>query len=171
MSNAYIPASVGQSTSMSPVAAKSNSGLSSIKAILIGAFGILALPLLGFAAINVFEAIASHRANTSFLANNAIEELLLRAAADLAIERGLSNAPLHASDPLPAERRAEIVRVRVSADAAARDGMARLRNVPQMTAALRLIDDFERSHRDFDAFRQRVDQALSASLAARPAEV
>jgi hypothetical protein len=59
-----------------------------IKSFLLSAFGLLALPLIGFSAINVFDAIAGHRANTSFLANNAVEELLLRAAAELAIERG-----------------------------------------------------------------------------------
>src|SRR5262249_5282285 len=117
------------------------------------------------------DAIANQRADTAFLANNAVEEGLLRAAAELAVERGLSNAPLHAPDPLPAERRAEIASVRARADAAARDAMARLRNIPQMAASLRLIDDFERGQRDFDAFRQRVDQALASPLAARPADV
>jgi hypothetical protein len=134
----------------------------SIRAFLLCAFAILALMLVGLAGFSGFRVIQTYRMNESFLDTDATTELLLKAAADLAIERGLSNAPLHAPDPLSAERRTEIERVRANADQVIRDGIGRLRSVPEMANALGAIDDFERSYRDFGAFRQRVDGALRA---------
>jgi methyl-accepting chemotaxis protein len=143
----------------------------SIRAFLLCAFAILALMLVGLAGFSGFRVIQTYRMNESFLDTDATTELLLKAAADLAIERGLSNAPLHAPAPLSAERRTEIERVRANADQAIRDGIGRLRSVPEMANALGAIDDFERSYRDFGAFRQRVDGALRAPAASRPVDV
>jgi methyl-accepting chemotaxis protein len=127
--------------------------------------------MVGLAGFSGFRAIQVYRLNAVFLETDATTELLFKAAADLAIERGLSNAPLHLPDPLSAERRAEIVRVRASADQAIRDGMGRLRSVPEMASMLGAIEEFERSYRDFGGFRQRVDEALRASGASRPLDV
>jgi methyl-accepting chemotaxis protein len=143
----------------------------SIRTFLLCAFAVLALMLVGLAGFSAVQVIQTYRANASFLTTNAITELLLDAAADLAIERGLSNAPLHAPEPLPAERRAEIEDVRARADQAIRDGIERLRSLPQMANSLRAIDDLERSYRDFGAFRRRVGEALRAPAASRPADV
>lgn len=141
------------------------------KMFLLGVFAALALLLLGLAGVNGFDAVASYRANESFLSTNEIEELLLRTAADLSIERGLSNAPLHSPDALSAEKRAEIVSVRARADATLRNGIGRLRQAPEMASSLRSIDELERSYLEFGTLRQRVDQALAAPFASRPADV
>jgi methyl-accepting chemotaxis protein len=142
-----------------------------IRTFLLCTFAILALPLVGFAGFSGFRAIQIYRLSALFLETDATTELLFKAAADLAIERGLSNAPLHLPDPLSAERQAEIVRVRASADQAIRDGMGRLRSAPEMASALGAIEEFERSYRDFEGFRQRVDGALRVSAASRSADV
>jgi methyl-accepting chemotaxis protein len=142
-----------------------------IKSFLLCTFAILALLLIGFAGLNGFDAIARYRANESFLATNATEELLLRAAADIAIERGLTNAPLHAPNALPAEKRSEIVHVREGADAAFRDGMGRLRAAPQMASLTKAIDDLEGSYREFGGFRRRVDEALAQPRTSRPDDI
>jgi methyl-accepting chemotaxis protein len=151
--------------------AEQSMGSMTAKSFLLGAFAALALLLLGFAGFNGFGAIAGYRANESFLATNAIEELLLRVAADFSIERGLSNAPLHAPGALSAEKRAEIVGVRARADVAFRDGVGRLRQVPEMAPFLHRIEELERSYGEYETFRLRVDQALAAPFASRPPEL
>jgi len=127
--------------------------------------------LVAFAGVGGVHALEDYRANTSFLEANAVEELLLKATSDLAIERGLSNAPLHAPDPLPTEKRADIAGVRAAADIAVRNGLARLRGAVDMISSTGAIDDLELSYHDLGDFRRRVDDALAAPLAARPADV
>ena len=141
------------------------------KSFLLAVFATLALLSLGFAGISGYGAIASYQANQSFLATNEIEELLLRTAAELSIERGLSNAPLHSPDAMSPEKRAEVANVRLRADAAFVNGMERLKQAPEMTSAVRSIDELERSYLEFKTFRQQVDQALAAPIASRPADV
>jgi methyl-accepting chemotaxis protein len=142
-----------------------------IRTFLLCAFAVLALPLVALAGFSGFRVIEIYRLNAVFLKTDATTELLFKAVADLAIERGLCNAPLHSPDPLSAERRAEIDRVRASADREIRDGMGQLRGMPEMAGALGAIAEFERSYRDFGGLRQRVDGALRVSAASRPVDV
>jgi methyl-accepting chemotaxis protein len=146
-------------------------GIVTIRNILLGSYAVLAAMLVGFAVVNGLRAAREVQASAAFLDSNSTEERLLAAAAALAIERGLSNAPLHAPDALPVEKRAEIAQERANADAATRDGVARLRSNPSMAGSSKAVDELEQSYREFANFRQKVDEALSGPMASRPADI
>src|SRR5262249_26700881 len=111
-----------------------------IRAVLLSLLGVLGLLVAGFAGINVYQAIAAYRMNSAFLDADQAAELLLKGASGLAMERGLGNAPLHAPNAMPADKRDEVRRVGASADDSLREGFRRLRLIPAMVASLQAID-------------------------------
>ena len=76
----------------------------------------LALLLVVSAGLTAYDAMGRRQETQAFLEVNQISQLLLRSAGQWAIERGMTNAPLKSSDVLSPERRAEIAKVRASAD-------------------------------------------------------
>src|SRR5579864_1516733 len=98
-----------------------------IRALLFSIVGILGVLVTGFSGTAAYQSWARYRLNSAFLEADRAAELLLKGAADLAIERGLCNAPLHAPDPLAAPYRDEVTHVRAGGDQALRDGLEQLR--------------------------------------------
>lgn len=135
---------------------------------IISALAILAVVSAGFAA---HEALVRRDDSEAFLKVNHISQLLLRSAGQWAVERGLTNGPLKAPDVLPAERRAEIVKTRATADEAFREAVSLLRTVPAMKTAESQISDAEKAVRAFEAFRSKVDESLGRPGSQRPSDV
>jgi Nitrate and nitrite sensing len=142
-----------------------------VRALLFSIVGILGVLVTGFSGTAAYQALERYRLNSAFIEADRAAELLLKGAADLAIERGLSNAPLHAPDPLAAQYRDEITRVRVDGDRALRDGAERLRRIPEMMSSRQEIDGIEAASRNFAEFRRRVDDALVKPSGDRPKEI
>jgi methyl-accepting chemotaxis protein len=135
---------------------------------IVGTLGVL---VVGFSGVNGYTTYRQYQAHASFMETDRISESLLKLAADLAIERGLSNAPLHAPDALPADRRAEIANVRASADKVLPGILAQLRQIADLTESKRAIDEAESAYRDYTAFRSKVDENLIKPKQERSADV
>src|SRR5260370_1005163 len=135
---------------------------------IVGTLGVL---VVGFSGINGYTAYRQHQAHASFMESDRISEELLKLSADLALERGYSNAPLHAPDALSADHRREIASVRASADMALPGVMARLRQTPALTKSKQALDETEGAYRDYMAFRTKVDANLIKPKQERSAEV
>jgi HAMP domain-containing protein len=87
------------------------------------------------------------------------------------VERGMTNAALKSPDPLAADRRTEIAKLRTSPDQAFRDAVLRLRAVGELKAAGPRIDEAEGALRSVEDLRRKVDENLARPAAARDAEV
>jgi len=135
---------------------------------IVGTLGVL---VVGFSGVNGYNAYRQYQAHASFMESDRISEALLKVTTDLAIERGLSNAPLHAPDALSADHRREIANVRASADKALPEILAQLRQIAALSGSKRALDEAERACRDYAAFRGKVDENLAKPKAERSAEV
>jgi methyl-accepting chemotaxis protein len=135
---------------------------------IVGTLGVL---VVGFSGINGYTAYRQHQAHARFLETDRISEALLKLSADLAIERGLSNAPLHAPDALSSDRRGEIANVRVSADKALPEILEQLRQIPALAESKQALDEAESAYHDYMAFRRKVDENLIKPKQERSAEV
>ncbi|MDO9299360.1 methyl-accepting chemotaxis protein [Bradyrhizobium sp.] len=145
-----------------------NLKIRTILPLIISALAIMAVASAGFAA---YEAYVRRQDAEAFLKINQISQRLLQSAGQWAVERGMTNAPLKSPDALPAERRAEIVKIRTVADQAFREAAQQLRAVPAMKAAEKEIAEAEGAFRAFEAFRSRVDDNLAKPGSGRTSEV
>jgi methyl-accepting chemotaxis protein len=143
----------------------------SLRRILLAITGLLSLLVLGFSGLNSYQALEKSLAARAFLDTDRASELLLTAAADLAVERGLSNAPLHSPDPLPSDRRASVAAAAASADLALKDGISKLRQIPQMAASASAIDQLEAAYRSYADYRRVVADSLGKPMAERKPDI
>jgi len=96
--------------------------------------------------------------------SNVNADLLLAAAGRLALERGRSNAALHAAAPIGAVEQAAIAALRGNADAALDAAAARLASAASATAAL---NHLATARTAASALRRRIDAALALPEAGR----
>ena len=115
-----------------------------IRTILPLIISALALLLVVSAGLTAYHAIGRRQDAQAFLKVNQVSQLLLLSAGQWAIERGMTNASLKSADVLSPERRAEIVKLRASADQAFRDAVQRLGAIPAMKAGEKDITDVQR---------------------------
>ena len=142
-----------------------------LRTTLFSIVGTLGTLVVCFSGVNSYQMYRQYQAHAGFLESDRISERLLRIAADLAIERGLSNAPLHSPDPLSSDRRAEIATIRASADSAVPGIVAQLRQVVALTASRGAVDEAESAYLDYMGFRRKVDENLVKPDKDRSAEV
>jgi methyl-accepting chemotaxis protein len=135
---------------------------------IISALALMGIVTTGYASLQAYH---ERQEAVAFVDLNGISRLLLHSAGQWAIERGMTNAPLKSPDAASAERRAEIVKQRLSPDQAFREAAQRLRAVPVMQPAAQRISDAERAFQAFETFRGRVDADLAKPGAERDAEV
>ena len=145
-----------------------NLKIRTILPLIISALAIMAVASAGFAA---YDAYGRRQDAEAFLKINQISQRLLQSAGQWAVERGMTNAPLKSPDALPAERRAEIVKIRVVADQAFREAAQQLRAVPAMKAAEKDIVEAESAFQAFETFRSKVDDNLAKPGSGRTTEV
>jgi methyl-accepting chemotaxis protein len=143
----------------------------SIRSLLLGIFAILSVMIAGFSGISSYRAVERYRGEASFLDGSQAAGMLLKAAALLAVERGLCNAPLHAPEAMPQPRQQEVAETRVQADAALRDGLQRLQQLPELARSRQAIDELVGGQQQLIELRRRVDAALNRPLAERDPEV
>jgi methyl-accepting chemotaxis protein len=142
-----------------------------IRTILPLIISALALLLVVSAGLTAYDAMGRRQDSQAFLKVNRISQLLLQSAGQWAIERGMTNASLKSSDVPSPERRAEIVKLRASADQAFREAVQRLSTIPAMKAGEKDIADAQRVFREFEAFRAKVDENLAKPGAERTPEI
>jgi methyl-accepting chemotaxis protein len=142
-----------------------------LRATLFCIVGVLGVLVVGFSGVNGYTAYRQYLAHASFMESDRIAELLLKLTAELAVERGLSNAPLHAPDALSADHRREIANLRASADKALPGVMAQLKQIVALSGSKRALDEAEGAYRDYAAFRGKVDENLVKPKQERSAEV
>jgi len=135
--------------------------------LIISALTLMGVTTAGFAA---YQAYDRRQASEAFLKVNQISRLLLQSAGQWAVERGLTNASLKLPDTIAAERRAEILKRRETADQAFREAAQRLRAVPAMKAAEPRMVEAERVFQALDALRDTADENLSRPGSGRTAE-
>src|ERR1700687_1451071 len=142
-----------------------------LRATLFCIVGVLGVLVVGFSGVNGYTAYRQYQAHAGFMESDRISESLLKLTAGLAIERGLSNAPLHAPDALSADHRQEITNVRASADKALPGVIAQLRQVAALDQSKQALDEAENAYRDYMAFRSKVDENLVKPSQERSKEV
>ena len=145
--------------------------MSSLRTTLFSIVGTLGTLVVGFSGFNSYDMFRQYQGHASFMASDRVSEALLKLSADLAIERGLSNAPLHSPDPLSSDRRGEIADIRASADKALPGILAQLRQIPALTASKIAVDDAESAYRDYMGFRRKVDENLVKRGQERSADI
>jgi methyl-accepting chemotaxis protein len=134
---------------------------------------ISALVLAGVvsAGLTAYRAFDRRQEAEAFLKVNHVSQLLLRSAGQWAVERGMTNAPLNSPDPLSAQLRAEIEKIRTVADQSFVQAVAQLRQIPAMSGAGERITDAENTFRAFEAFRVKLDQDIPKSGSERSRDV
>lgn len=133
--------------------------------LIVSALAMMAVASSGFTA---HQALGRREESKAFLEVNRISRLLLRSAGQWAVERGLTNAALKATEAISAERRAEIVKRRQAGDQAFREAIQQLRMVPAMTGSESQIGGAESTFRAFESVRGKVDETLTRVSTARP---
>jgi methyl-accepting chemotaxis protein len=138
-----------------------------LKTILTGITGVLSVLVLGFSGINGYQAFESTRTAQFFLKTDRVSELLLQASGDLAVERGLSNAPLHAADPITAEQFAAINKSAASADRALQEGIKQIRDISQLKNLESVTEQLEKTRISYAEYRRIVAENLGKKLSDR----
>src|SRR5579863_3259200 len=136
-----------------------------IRLILPSIVSLLALLLLAIGAYDVYEAMQRRAEATAFVAYNALSTLLLVSTGDWAVERGLSNAALAATEPATTTTFDEIRKRRASADQAFKDALSGIREVPAMRPAQQAIADAEQAFAALQVLRLRADEDLAKGAA------
>jgi methyl-accepting chemotaxis protein len=141
-----------------------------IRFILPAIVSILALLVVAATGKNTYDALQRRSEAVDFVGINEISSLLLTSAGDWAIERGLTSGALATGEPTAESTRANISRHRSTADRNFTDGLARLRQIPQMHSAQQAIDDAETAFAAVQTLRREVDDDLTKSVGERRAE-
>ncbi len=139
--------------------------LRSVLSIVLGVLGLMAVGMAGYGA---YQSLVGRAATAAFGQADRAEAALLETAATLAVERGLTNAPLHAPTPLAADRRAAIAQAAATADAAFAETLRQLSLLPMAAGP---IEAMRRSYDGFAALRQRAAAELAKPFADRAGEV
>jgi hypothetical protein len=87
---------------------------------------VLVLMVIGLALLAAYEARQKEQEAAKFVQTNQISALLLRSAADWAVERGAANGALAAADPVSSEVRQIINGRQATGDQNFKDALARL---------------------------------------------
>jgi methyl-accepting chemotaxis protein len=131
----------------------------------------LAVLLVVSAGLAAYSAMSKRQDTEVFLQVNQISQRLLRSAGQWAIERGMTNSTLKSPEVLSPERRAEIAKVRASADQAFRDAAQQLRMIPAMNTGEKEIAEAERVFHELESFRAKVEENLAKPGAERAPEI
>jgi methyl-accepting chemotaxis protein len=142
-----------------------------LRTALLSIVGTLGLLVVGFSGLNAYDAFSRYRANAKFIEANDSSEVLLKFATNLAVERGLSNAPLHAAEALSPDQMRGITQIRAASDETLPRALAQLRRIPALAASLGTIDELEEAYRAYGAFRRQVDQNLAKKQNERSSDV
>ncbi|WP_445500366.1 methyl-accepting chemotaxis protein [Microvirga sp. G4-2] len=106
----------------------------------------------------------------TFLLVNHVEERLLDAAGDLALERGLTVNALGSLQPISPTQQQAINTQRAKADDAYADAVKGLAELPVAVATQEMLALAERQYEAFKSFRKILDGALAQRMLGRPKE-
>jgi methyl-accepting chemotaxis protein len=132
---------------------------------------VLVLMVIGLALLAAYEARQKEQEAAKFVQTNQISALLLKSAADWAVERGAANGALAAADPVSSEVR-QIVNVRrASADQAFKDALARLQDVVEIKNQQQIVSAAEQAFHNVENLRNKVDIELAKAKKERDSGV
>jgi methyl-accepting chemotaxis protein len=142
-----------------------------VRTALLSVVGTLGLLVVGFSGLNAYDAFRRYQANAGFIEANDASEVLLKLATNLAVERGLTNAPLHAAEALSADHAQDIARIRAASDETLPHALIQLRRITALAASQQTVDELEAAYRAYGAFRREVDQNLVKKQNERSSDV
>jgi methyl-accepting chemotaxis protein len=142
-----------------------------IRILLPSVISVLVVMVIGLALLAAYEARQKEQEAAKFVQVNQISSLLLRSAADWAVERGAANGALAASDPVSSDVRQIITNRRANADQAFEDAMARLQGVPEMNNQQQIVSAAEKAFQNIKNLRNKVDAELAKPKKDRDAGV
>ncbi len=128
---------------------------------------VLASLILVTAGIKTYDTFETRAKAGAFLLVNHASDHLLRAAGDLAVERGRTVGALNMVEPVSADRRDGILRQRAAADQDFSEALESLRGIPEMKGGEKALVEAEQAFRSYASFRQEVDENLNRRLADR----
>ena len=133
----------------------------SVKGTLLAVVATLALMVIALAGVSAWSAWHKSNEISRILGSNETGALLLKAAGDLAVERGATNTALAAEEPASASVLDTISKRRAAADAAYKDAMTRVRAGQGFKDKERILADAESTHGALEQLRRRTDAELN----------
>lgn len=150
---------------------KNRSTFFTIRNSLFGIVSALAILLVILAVTEALDAMADRDDARNVVDSIEISDLLLTAAGQWAVERGVINASLGARETVSGSTRSEIKRRREAADEAYFAGLERLKSGRDFKGKAALISEAVSNHEDLVELRRRVDVALARSKETRDAGI
>ena len=142
-----------------------------IRNSLFGVVAALAILLVILAVTKALDAMADRDDARNVVDSIEISGLLLTAAGQWAVERGVTNTSLSAREAASGSVRSEMERRRKAADEAYMAGLERLKNGRGFKGKSALISEVESNHGALVEMRRRADGALAGSRETRDADV
>ena len=143
----------------------------SIRASLLAIVSLLCLSTIALAGREVIDAWANLADAGQVESSNRTSDLLLSAAGNWAVERGIANTALAGKDPLSSETRNALRKRREDADAALAEALQRVGEVDAVKAGDTTVANVKAAWKQVADLRRQVDNALGSPLAARESAV
>ena len=132
----------------------------SVKGLLLSAFSVLVAMVIALAGVSAWDAWRRSAEVARVLASNETGGLLLKAAGELAVERGVTNAGLAAADAAAASALDAIGKRRAAADAAYKDALGRIRAGESFKNKAKILAEATAAYDAVLALRKRADADL-----------
>ena len=142
-----------------------------IRNSLLTVTGLLSLGVVVLAGLESVRAWNGYRESTYVAEGNRTSDLLLTAAGNWAVERGLSNAALADWNPASEQVLAQIAERRETADAAYAQGMSEIRGAPAFRGRDDLIASVAAAYAKVGELRAKLDKDLGQMKVGRSADV
>jgi methyl-accepting chemotaxis protein len=142
-----------------------------IRTALPAVISLLTVLLMSIAGYSVYAALKQRSEAEAFVAVNETASLLLRSAADWAVERGLTNGAMKAQEAPKLETISAIQERRRTADQAMETALSQLSGVREMELAQQTIKDVQDSFSALSALRPKLDSELAKTGSERQPEI
>ncbi len=138
---------------------------------LIAVVTILTVCALGFAALGILDTLQRTQDASKIVSSTRTSDLLITSAGNWAVERGVTNAALSASDPVSKDRMERIATRRQAADEAFQSALAQIRSGPSFETREQVLSAAISVFEQAKALRQKVDGAIRRQKGERDAEL
>ena len=132
----------------------------SVRGMLLSVVSLLALMVIGLAGVSAWDAWNKSNEVSKVLASNETGALFLKAAANYALERGMTNTALAANAPASPATLDNIGKRRSAADSALKEAMERVRAGQGFKNKDKLLAEVDQALQALNSMRQRADADL-----------
>ena len=143
----------------------------SVKGTLLAVVATLALMVVGLAGVSAWSAWHKSNEIAQILASNETGGMLLKAAGDLAVERGTTNTALAADGAATTAAVETITKRRAAADAAYKEAMTRVRAGQGFKDKERILAEAESTYRALEDLRRRAEAEIAKPKAQRDPKI